>query len=84
MIGTKTKYEDYAGADTDYDERYICNECENEIEAGEQYAEKWNNKIICADCLENIKKVDELLDILGYFSVIELVDALKAKKLHYV
>ena len=81
MLMPKSVKEDYAGATDEYNEEYICEKCGGVIVYNEEFIERWNNEIICENCIENIDTVEELLEILEYSSIFDLIDNLKSRKM---
>lgn len=73
MVGTKNQREDYDGVNPTYEEQEFCFRCDECIETGMKYYERWNGEPICASCMASIKTINDLIYVLGYEDLSDLL-----------
>lgn len=66
-----TLCEEYHVVAQEHDYILLCDKCGQEIEDSMPYITKWNNDIMCADCIENTA-ADKILDFLGVDNIFDM------------
>jgi hypothetical protein len=80
MLAVKSIIEDSYGAKPECDDSMQCDICGSEIIYEEPYIEKWDGKIMCADCIEK-EGFEKALAFVGHDSIFDLLE--KLRELHY-
>ena len=75
MLGSISILEEFYGAMPEYESTMFCEHCGELIPDGEPYIEKWNGKVMCADCIET-KTHEAILDYIGYDNIFDVLDKL--------
>jgi alpha-D-ribose 1-methylphosphonate 5-phosphate C-P lyase len=81
MLGTKSIYEESYGAIPEYEYTPpFCDKCGLDFSDMDVYIEKWDGKLRCADCIEEMT-YEGVLDYIGISDIFDVLDRLN--KLEY-